>query len=87
MEESALYAISRMAMGGMRDAQSILDQMISFCGNTITQQNVFGSLWTCIKRQDNIIGNGIIRGDYGYILKKRMHFPMKDSIFTGLYRI
>ena len=22
----------RMAMGGMRDAQSMLDQMISFCG-------------------------------------------------------
>jgi DNA polymerase-3 subunit gamma/tau len=27
-------------MGGMRDAQSILDQMISFCGETITQKDV-----------------------------------------------
>ena len=35
VEESALDAISKMAMGGMRDAQSILDQMISFCGNRL----------------------------------------------------
>ena len=30
VEEDALSAIARMAMGGMRDAQSILDQLISF---------------------------------------------------------
>ena len=39
MDKEALNAIARMAQGGMRDAQSILDQMISFCGKTITQEN------------------------------------------------
>ena len=29
VEKSALEVISRMAMGGMRDAQSVLDQMIT----------------------------------------------------------
>ncbi|MBQ6535030.1 MAG: DNA polymerase III subunit gamma/tau, partial [Opitutales bacterium] len=33
--EEALRAIARLANGGMRDAQSILDQMISFCGRKI----------------------------------------------------
>ncbi|MDP0496275.1 MAG: DNA polymerase III subunit gamma/tau [Verrucomicrobiota bacterium JB024] len=36
----ALATIARMADGGMRDAQSILDQLISFCGNKITDENV-----------------------------------------------
>ncbi|MGE9293041.1 MAG: DNA polymerase III subunit gamma/tau [Puniceicoccales bacterium] len=37
---SALATIARMADGGMRDAQSILDQLISFCGNKISDENV-----------------------------------------------
>src|SRR5262249_22557621 len=33
--DAALASIARMADGGMRDAQSIFDQMISFCGTEI----------------------------------------------------
>ena len=40
VETEAIEAVARMAMGGMRDAQSILDQMISFCGKTISQNDV-----------------------------------------------
>jgi len=38
--EGALVAIARMADGGMRDAQSIFDQMISFCGQEIGEADV-----------------------------------------------
>lgn len=38
--DGALECIARMADGGMRDAQSILDQMISFCGGEITEPEV-----------------------------------------------
>jgi len=38
--DGALACIARMADGGMRDAQSILDQMISFCGTDITEPDV-----------------------------------------------
>ncbi|GHC11656.1 DNA polymerase III subunit gamma/tau [Cerasicoccus arenae] len=38
VDAGALKAIARMADGGMRDAQSILDQLISFCGNDITEE-------------------------------------------------
>jgi len=38
--EGALHSIARLASGGMRDAQSILDQMISFCGQTIAESDV-----------------------------------------------
>ena len=37
---AALASIARMADGGMRDAQSIFDQMISFCGSEISEADV-----------------------------------------------
>ena len=40
VEKEALDAIARLANGGMRDAQSILDQMISFCGVQIKESDV-----------------------------------------------
>lgn len=40
VDEKALDAIARLANGGMRDAQSILDQMISFCGKSIKESDV-----------------------------------------------
>jgi DNA polymerase-3 subunit gamma/tau len=45
VEESALFWISRSAQGSMRDAESILDQMISYCaGNPIREGDVFNVL-------------------------------------------
>jgi DNA polymerase-3 subunit gamma/tau len=37
---TALACIARLADGGMRDAQSIFDQMISFCGSEIAEADV-----------------------------------------------
>ncbi len=38
--DEALACIARMADGGMRDAQSVFDQMISFCGAEIAEPDV-----------------------------------------------
>ena len=40
VSDAALACIARMADGGMRDAQSIFDQMISFCGAEIAEPDV-----------------------------------------------
>jgi DNA polymerase-3 subunit gamma/tau len=40
IDEAALYAIARGADGGMRDAESTLDQLISFCGDKIEEPDV-----------------------------------------------
>ena len=40
VDPEALNSIARLANGGMRDAQSILDQMISFCGSEISESDV-----------------------------------------------
>jgi DNA polymerase III subunit gamma/tau len=38
--KTAAWAIAKGADGGMRDAQSMLDQLVAFCGETITEENV-----------------------------------------------
>ncbi len=40
LEETAAWAIAKGADGGMRDAQSMLDQLVSFCGDAINEANV-----------------------------------------------
>ena len=40
LEETAAWAIAKGADGGMRDAQSMLDQLVSFCGDSINEANV-----------------------------------------------
>jgi len=40
VEDAALKAIARLADGGMRDSQSILDQMIAFCGDKVCESDV-----------------------------------------------
>lgn len=45
IDDAALVAIARGAEGGMRDAESTLDQLIAFCGDKIAEKdvlNVFG---------------------------------------------
>ncbi len=40
LDETAAYTIARGAEGGMRDAQSMLDQLVAFCGNTVEERDV-----------------------------------------------
>ncbi len=40
LEDTAAWAIAKGADGGMRDAQSMLDQLVSFCGDSINETNV-----------------------------------------------
>lgn len=40
LEETAAWAIAKGADGGMRDAQSMLDQLVAFCGDHIQEANV-----------------------------------------------
>ena len=45
LTDGAAHAIARGAEGGMRDAQSMLDQLVAFCGETIAETdvlNIFG---------------------------------------------
>lgn len=40
LEPTAAHAIARGAEGGLRDAESMLDQLVAFCGEKITENDV-----------------------------------------------
>ena len=40
MTEGALYTIARASEGSLRDAEVVLEQLVSFCAGTITEQEV-----------------------------------------------
>lgn len=56
----ALLAVARAADGGMRDAQSALDQLISFCGETIEEEDVLSVF--------GMISRAVLEGLAGQIL-------------------
>ena len=40
LEDAAAQSIAKGAEGGLRDAESMLDQLVAFCGDRITEQDV-----------------------------------------------
>lgn len=81
VENDALHAIARMAMGGMRDAQSILDQMISFCGKAIQQKDVLEVYGLASTSQILDLEKAVISGDYDLILKLTDEFSQNGLDF------
>ena len=65
----ALRAIARLANGGMRDAQSILDQMISFCGRSIEVSDVIGVYGLASESQIESLISKMAHGDYSAVVK------------------
>ena len=63
IDEPALYAIARGADGGMRDAESTLDQLISFCGNTIQESDVLSVFGLTARGQIIDMAASILNGD------------------------
>ena len=60
LEPAAAHAIARGAEGGLRDAESMLDQLVAFCGEKIAESdvlNVFGftSEQTVVDLMDKIL--------------------------------
>ena len=57
-----------MAMGGMRDAQSILDQMISFCGKSINQRDVLEVYGLASRELIEKLAHALIEANYEHII-------------------
>ncbi|MCC5804835.1 MAG: DNA polymerase III subunit gamma/tau [Opitutales bacterium] len=68
-EHEALAAVARLANGGMRDAQSILDQMISFCGESVTAKDVLDVYGLAGPETVAALAKAIAAADYPAILE------------------
>lgn len=69
VSEEALLAIARGAEGGLRDAESALDQIVSFRGEKVTEDDVLGVFglvsWQVISR----LTTAVLEGDAAAILQ------------------
>lgn len=68
VEEVALRSIARMAQGGMRDAQSILDQLISFCGNQIQEKDVLDVYGLVSNEEIRKLVQAMLQKDYPSVI-------------------
>jgi DNA polymerase-3 subunit gamma/tau len=63
IEEAALEAIARGADGGMRDAESALDQLISFCGGEIAEADVLAMFGLAAQGQILALSEAALAGE------------------------
>ena len=66
--DEALASIARLADGGMRDAQSILDQMISFCGGEISEPDVLDVYGLVAAEKITALAAALAAGDHKKIV-------------------
>ena len=63
IDEAALYAIARGADGGMRDAESTLDQLISFCGDKIEEPDVLSMFGLAAESQILKLSSAVLKAE------------------------
>jgi DNA polymerase-3 subunit gamma/tau len=68
VSDAALACIARLADGGMRDAQSIFDQMISFCGAEITEPDVLDVYGLVAGEKISALAAALAAGDHRKIV-------------------
>jgi DNA polymerase-3 subunit gamma/tau len=83
-ESPALVSIARLANGGMRDAQSILDQMISFCGNDIKESDVLDVYGLVSDERISNLAQALASLDFATIVEAVDEFTAEGR---DLYRI
>src|SRR5260221_572221 len=70
IDDAALYAIARGAEGGMRDAESTLDQLISFCGDKIEEADVLSMFGLTAQSQILELARAILAGEIETALRQ-----------------
>jgi DNA polymerase-3 subunit gamma/tau len=70
IDDGALFAIARAADGGMRDAESTLDQLISFCGTKIEEGDVLSMFGLTARSQLLALSQGVLAGEVDGALRE-----------------
>ena len=69
IDPDALLAIARGADGGMRDAESTLDQLISFCGDRIVESDVLSMFGLAARAQLMQLVDALLEGNIATTLR------------------
>ena len=77
-DEPALEAIARGAEGCLRDAESTLDQLISFCGNKLQESDVLSAFGLVSRGEIQKLSESILDGDL-FCALKTLHFLLDNG--------
>ena len=69
IDDDALLAVARGADGGMRDALSALDQLISFTGGTLGEEDVLAVFGLVSRRSLESLAGHVLKGEMAEMLK------------------
>jgi len=69
IDDDALLAVARGAEGGMRDALSSLDQLVSFKGGELTEDDVLAVFGLVSRKSLEDLATAILKGDMPEILR------------------
>ncbi|HWQ91277.1 MAG TPA: DNA polymerase III subunit gamma/tau, partial [Clostridia bacterium] len=79
ISQPALFAIARGAEGGMRDAESTLDQLISFCGNKIEESDVLSMFGLTAQSSLLELSGAILAGSVETALRQLNHLASQGK--------
>lgn len=63
LSDDVLFAIAREADGSMRDAQSLLEQLLAFSGEGLSDEEILDVLGVVDRRSVHKVGSAILAGD------------------------
>jgi DNA polymerase III subunit gamma/tau len=69
IDDAALHAIARGADGCMRDAESAMDQLISFCGTNIVEADVLSMFGLAARAQIHALAQAVLQGEIRQALR------------------
>ena len=69
IDDDALLAVARGAEGGLRDAESALDQLMTFCGKEITEANVLSVFGLVSWQHLEQLVEALLKGDLAGVLR------------------
>jgi len=81
-DREALLAIARLAQGGMRDSQSILDQIIAFAGKKVAEKDVLDIYGLASARELQDLAAALAKADASALLAlaDRFHADGRDLL-------
>ncbi|NLT72194.1 MAG: DNA polymerase III subunit gamma/tau [Verrucomicrobiaceae bacterium] len=85
LNEAAAYTIAKGAEGGMRDAQSMLDQLVAFCGETIEESDVLDIFGFNSAEAIAELGGLILRRDNATALESVHHHAEAGKDLSRLF--
>jgi len=84
VDEDALMAIARGSDGGLRDAESALDQLIAFCGTTIKEADVLTVFGLTSREMLERLVKSILKGDIPALIDQAAEL---DSVGKDFQRL